>query len=167
MSLFKDWSSIVNSEMTQEQYSAFWNGYLSQEKSVYETILGEKTQKLQGTVSQLAEKFGIEPITFVGFLDGINTSLDSEIDLEPLTDESEIDASIDFEKLFYNMHEAKASWLYEIKAWDEILTKERRKEIKKEWQATKTVVNTEKIGRNDPCPCGSGKKYKKCCGAGK
>ena len=23
----------------------------------------------------------------------------------------------------------------------------------------------QKIGRNDPCPCGSGKKYKKCCGA--
>ncbi len=30
----------------------------------------------------------------------------------------------------------------------------------------KPVVNkTAKIGRNDPCPCGSGKKYKKCCGA--
>jgi SEC-C motif-containing protein len=29
----------------------------------------------------------------------------------------------------------------------------------------KQVVRTEpKIGRNDPCPCGSGKKYKKCCG---
>lgn len=29
-----------------------------------------------------------------------------------------------------------------------------------------TVVNTtDKAGRNDPCPCGSGKKYKKCCGA--
>ena len=27
-----------------------------------------------------------------------------------------------------------------------------------------TVVNTEKTGRNEPCPCGSGKKYKKCCG---
>lgn len=27
----------------------------------------------------------------------------------------------------------------------------------------KTVVNGIKIGRNDPCPCGSGKKYKKCC----
>jgi uncharacterized protein YecA (UPF0149 family) len=24
---------------------------------------------------------------------------------------------------------------------------------------------TDKIGRNDSCPCGSGKKYKKCCGA--
>jgi SEC-C motif-containing protein len=29
-----------------------------------------------------------------------------------------------------------------------------------------TVVNTQpKVGRNDPCPCGSGKKYKKCCGS--
>ena len=27
-----------------------------------------------------------------------------------------------------------------------------------------TVANEKKIGRNDPCPCGSGKKYKKCCG---
>ncbi len=27
------------------------------------------------------------------------------------------------------------------------------------------VVKSEKTGRNDPCPCGSGKKYKKCCGA--
>ncbi len=27
------------------------------------------------------------------------------------------------------------------------------------------VRNNEKVGRNDPCPCGSGKKYKKCCGA--
>jgi preprotein translocase subunit SecA len=26
------------------------------------------------------------------------------------------------------------------------------------------IINKEKIGRNDPCPCGSGKKYKKCCG---
>lgn len=25
-------------------------------------------------------------------------------------------------------------------------------------------INSDKVGRNDPCPCGSGKKYKKCCG---
>ncbi len=30
-----------------------------------------------------------------------------------------------------------------------------------------TVRNKDQIGRNDPCPCGSGKKYKKCCGQGK
>ena len=35
----------------------------------------------------------------------------------------------------------------------------------KEGGMNKTVVNDEpKIGRNDPCPCGSGKKYKNCCG---
>jgi SWIM/SEC-C metal-binding protein len=28
---------------------------------------------------------------------------------------------------------------------------------------TKTVVNDDKIGRNDPCTCGSGRKYKQCC----
>src|SRR5262249_45402975 len=34
-------------------------------------------------------------------------------------------------------------------------------------QTVQQVVRSgEKIGRNDPCPCGSGKKYKKCCGAG-
>ncbi|OQA28723.1 MAG: preprotein translocase subunit SecA [Chloroflexi bacterium ADurb.Bin344] len=27
-----------------------------------------------------------------------------------------------------------------------------------------TIKSTKKVGRNDPCPCGSGKKYKKCCG---
>ena len=31
----------------------------------------------------------------------------------------------------------------------------------------KTIVKGRKIGRNEPCPCGSGKKYKKCCGANK
>ena len=28
----------------------------------------------------------------------------------------------------------------------------------------KTIVAEKKVGRNDPCPCGSGQKYKKCCG---
>ena len=29
---------------------------------------------------------------------------------------------------------------------------------------TKSLPPSSKVGRNDPCPCGSGKKYKKCCG---
>jgi uncharacterized protein YecA (UPF0149 family) len=33
-------------------------------------------------------------------------------------------------------------------------------------QVQQVVRSGEKIGRNDPCTCGSGKKYKKCCGAG-
>ena len=30
--------------------------------------------------------------------------------------------------------------------------------------SSKEEKNSVKVGRNDPCPCGSGKKYKKCCG---
>ena len=33
------------------------------------------------------------------------------------------------------------------------------------WAPVQQVVRGDKVGRNDPCPCGSGKKYKKCCGA--
>jgi preprotein translocase subunit SecA len=34
-------------------------------------------------------------------------------------------------------------------------------------QVQQVVRGAAKVGRNDTCPCGSGKKYKKCCGAGK
>jgi preprotein translocase subunit SecA len=33
-------------------------------------------------------------------------------------------------------------------------------------EGVQQVVRGEKVGRNDPCPCGSGKKYKKCHGTG-
>jgi len=37
------------------------------------------------------------------------------------------------------------------------------KEYKSSSHGELTVIKGEKVGRNDPCPCGSGKKYKKCC----
>ena len=40
----------------------------------------------------------------------------------------------------------------------------KREEIEKEYKKSKTIVKGDRIGRNDPCTCGSGKKYKKCCG---
>jgi preprotein translocase subunit SecA len=97
-------------------------------------------------------------------LSGINTSLVNELNIEGLTEESSVTLEIDFEKLYYNMHVAAADWLYDLPQWDGILTPERRKEITAEYKKTQTIVKEPKIGRNDPCPCGSGKKYKKCCG---
>ena len=44
------------------------------------------------------------------------------------------------------------------------LTEERRKELYKQQKASGTIRKGKKIFPNDPCPCGSGKKYKKCCG---
>ena len=56
------------------------------------------------------------------------------------------------------------SYMNTLPEWDDILTEEKREEIAKAYRRSKTVVKEPKIGRNDPCPCGSGKKYKKCCG---
>ena len=49
-------------------------------------------------------------------------------------------------------------------AWDEIFDAETKHALYLEQKKSGTVVVGKKIGRNDPCPCGSGKKYKKCCG---
>ena len=77
--------------------------------------------------------------------------------------DSEVTLNIDWEKLYFNMHKATADWLYNLKQWDGILSEERREEITREYKYS-LQVHVEHIGRNDPCPCGSGKKYKKCCG---
>ena len=46
-------------------------------------------------------------------------------------------------------------------------TEEELKKFYKEQKESTTIRKPKKIGRNDPCPCGSGKKYKKCCGKNK
>ncbi|MGB4437809.1 MAG: SEC-C metal-binding domain-containing protein, partial [Sedimentibacter sp.] len=92
------------------------------------------------------------------------TSFREAVELDDLTEDSEIKAEFDFEKLLWNMHDSKADWLYGMNEWSNIFDDEKRKQIKKDYNRSKIVVNGEKVGRNDPCPCGSGKKYKKCCG---
>jgi len=39
----------------------------------------------------------------------------------------------------------------------------KREETVRRFRASKMAVSA-KVGRNDPCPCGSGRKYKVCCG---
>ena len=68
------------------------------------------------------------------------------------------------ELLYKNMVDAKADWLYNLPMWDEIFTEEQKKTLYMEQKKSGTVIKGKKIGRNDPCPCGSGKKYKYCCG---
>ena len=117
-----------------------------------------------GTVKELAEKYGMEPVLFLGFLDGINESIKEPNPIEELEEDSVVTMDIDLEKLYYNMVEARAEWLYQLPQWDNLLPAERRKELYKAQKSSTTVVKGKKIGRNDPCPCGSGKKYKFCCG---
>ncbi|MCI5480949.1 MAG: SEC-C domain-containing protein, partial [Lachnospiraceae bacterium] len=84
--------------------------------------------------------------------------------IEEMEEDTEVNLIFDKEKLYKNMVDAKADWLYELPQWDEIFTRERQKELYLEQKKSGTIIKGAKIGRNDPCPCGSGKKYKKCCG---
>ena len=169
MSLFSEWTEIAEKERTEAESKQFWTEYYEIEKNAYAKILDEGIKKLEGTVSDLAKQLGYkDEVLFAGFLEGINTSLTrpfGEKTLKGIKSDTEVKKNIDYEKLYYNMLNAKAQWLYELPEWDKNLTAQKRKEITKEYRKSGIVVNENKVGRNDPCPCGSGKKYKKCCGS--
>ena len=160
MSLYEEWNRLLDD---QEKEQEFWKKFLVKERDTYKVILDNVCQEEKGTIAKLGEKYNLTPVEVVGFIDGINTSLEQEIALDVLDETKTIELKINFEKLYYNMLDARAEWLYNLPEWDKILTKDRRKEIKKEFDKTRIAVST-KVGRNAPCPCGSGKKYKKCCG---
>ncbi len=165
MSLLTDWrDNAYNQDMNSQAGQLFWGNYFNLEKGVYEQLLSDPTTVVTGTVKELADKYNIELSIMVGFLDGINDSLKTPNPIEEMDENTVVSLDIDLEKLYYNMCEAKADWLYELPAWDTLLTKERRKELFLTQRKSHTIVKEKKIGRNDPCPCGSGKKYKQCCG---
>ena len=164
MSLYKNWSDMVVDYVQKNGEDAFWQEYGSIEKEIYKKILQNPSTIYRGSFESLAEQFKTEPLFFMGFLDGINDSLITSLNLDTITEQSEIELKINLEDLYFNMLSAKADYLYELPQWDAIFSKEKRRDIKRNWKDSKTIVNETKIGRNDPCPCGSGKKYKKCCG---
>jgi preprotein translocase subunit SecA len=164
MSLYKAWTDMVVDYVKHRGEAAFWNEYGGIERKIYTDLLANHSEKVKGTIKELAEKYGTTEEFFMGFIDGINDSLKQTYDLEALTPESEIELDVDYENLYYNMLDAKADYLYELPQWESIFSKEKRKDIQRNWRDSKIVVNENKVGRNDPCTCGSGKKYKKCCG---
>ena len=166
MSLYKQWVDLMEGQ-TEETFEAFWEEYSETDTKIYTHILENKDTHLAGKFSDLVAQFEANPVIFMGFLDGIQTSLNNPFDLEKIDEDSEIDLDIDFEKLFFNMLKAEAEYLYGLPQWENILTEEKMIEIIKDYKRSKTVHKEKEPGRNDPCPCGSGKKYKKCCGANK
>ena len=163
MKLYEQWANLIQTVDRQGNTPAFWAEYYEMEKQNYIEIL-TKQKVYQDKLENLAKAFNMDNEIFIGFLDGINTSLKAELPIEELEETSEITLDVDYEKLYFNMLAAKAKWLYTLPQWDAILTQEKRKEITKEYRKT-VIATSEKVGRNDPCPCGSGKKYKNCCEA--
>lgn len=166
MSLYEDWMGKAFNQ-NGRSVDAVWDSYLPKEQKIYEYILEEKVEKIEGTVQELADRFSMTPEEVVAFVDGLNETLDPPYEVKELEEESPLTIVIDFTKLYKKMVEYKAEHLYSLPQWDNIFDEDQRKELFRAQRTSRTVVKTkaEKIGRNDPCPCGSGKKYKKCCGA--
>jgi hypothetical protein len=164
MSLYTEWKDLTDNQ-TDATFEDFWKRYCDAEIKLYAEILKDPAQPMEGRFGDLREKYDVEPVLFMGFLDGINSSLTEEItDIEETTEDTALRLLVEPEKLYYNMHAADASHLYELEGWEQVLPEEDRIRIAREYKRSKTIIKEEKIGRNALCPCGSGKKYKHCCG---
>ena len=165
MELLEQWRTTAYSqEADAKELNALWQKYFELEKAVYEELLEDPKKEVKGTVKELAQKYNMELLQMVGFLDGINDSLVKPNPIETMKEDTEVSLKFDTEKLYKNMVGAKADWLYNLPQWDKIYDEDKRKELYLEEKKSGTIVKGHKVGRNDPCPCGSGKKYKHCCG---
>lgn len=165
MALLENWQKIAYNEKTNKQeLQKFWQRYFLVEKGVYEKLLTNPEEKVKGTVKELAERYEISVLDMTGFLDGINDSLEEPNPIDTMEEDTLVSLAFDKEKLYKNMVDAKADWLYGLPMWDEIFDPETKKALYLEQKKSGTVIVGKKVGRNEPCPCGSGKKYKHCCG---
>lgn len=74
--LLEQWKDIAYDESADRAtLQRFWGTYFQIEKEIYEQLLSNPDEEVKGTVKELAEKYGQEVLTMVGFLDGIDESL--------------------------------------------------------------------------------------------
>ena len=163
--LLEQWRGTAYSETANKgDLQRIWADYFEKEKNIYASLLADPDTEVKGSVKELAEKYGVSVMIMVGFLDGINDSLVEANPIEEMDEDTVVSLKFDKELLYKNMVAAGADWLYSLEQWNDIFTPERQKELYKEQKRSTTIVNEAKVYPNDPCPCGSGKKYKKCCG---
>lgn len=165
MTLLEQWREMAyNEEAGQQKLSQLWAAYFQEEKEIYAQLLKNPEEAVTGTVKELSEKYGVSIMTMTGFLDGINDSLKQPNPIEEMDENTQVSLCFEKELLYKNMVAAEADWLYGLEEWKSIFDEETMKALYKEQKTSTTIVKGEKCYPNDPCPCGSGKKYKKCCG---
>ena len=165
MTMLENWrNTAYGKDMNSREGQMFWGNYFAIEKGIYEQLLSNPNEIVSGTVKELAQKYETDTFIMTGFLDGIDDSLVTKNPIDTMDENTVVSLHFDLETLYKEMVEAKADWLYELPQWNNLLSVERRKELYKEQKKSNTIVKEKKVGRNDPCPCGSGKKYKFCCG---
>ena len=76
MALLEQWQKVAyNEKADRGELQRFWQRYFLLEKGVYEKLLTNPDEKVEGTVKELADKYGLSIMDMTGFLDGINESL--------------------------------------------------------------------------------------------
>ena len=167
MALLEQWRKMAYSETADKNaLQQLWGEYFLKEKEIYIKLLATPDEKVKGTVKELADKYEVDVMTMTGFLDLINDSLKKPNPIEEMEEDTKVSLEFDKELLYKNMVKAGADWLYGLEEWNDIFDEDTRKALYKEQKKSTTVVNEgPKVFPNDPCPCGSGKKYKKCCGS--
>jgi len=163
--LLNQWREIAYNEKTDRNVlQKLWVDYFQKEKEIYQQLLAKPDEEVKGTVKELAEKYNVNIMTMTGFLDGINDSLKTANPIEEMDEDTVVSLGFDKELLYKNMVLAEADWLYNLEEWNNIFDADKKRALYKEQKSSTTIVKNAKIYPNDPCPCGSGKKYKKCCG---
>lgn len=165
MALLEKWREVAyNESLGQDKLQQLWASYFQEEKEIYAQLLKNPDEAVKGTVKELADKYGVSVMTMTGFLDGINDSLSEQNPIEEMEEDTVVNLGFDKTMLYKNMVAAEADWLYNLEEWNDIFDEATRKALYKEQKSSTTIVKDAKVYPNDPCPCGSGKKYKKCCG---
>lgn len=165
MALLKQWRDMAYSEKANKgDLQRLWAEYFQKEKEIYQQLLADPDTEVKGSVKELADKYGVDIMTMTGFLDGIDESLVTPNPIEEMEEDTVVSLKFDKESLYKNMVAAEADWLYGLEEWNAIFDADKQKELYKEQKRSTTIVKEHKVYPNDPCPCGSGKKYKKCCG---
>ena len=121
MALLQEWHKIAyNEKADQGELQRFWQKYFLLEKGVYEQLLSNPDEVVEGTVKELAEKYNLSIMEMTGFLDGINDSLVTPNPIDEMEEDTKVSLAFDKEKLYKNMVDAKADWLYNLPMWDDI-----------------------------------------------
>ena len=164
MALFDAWKRLAFDPQGQP-VKHVWDAFMEKENNVYANLLINKTNRVEGTIAEVAESFRLTAVQMSQFLHGIHECVEVPT-IEELEENTPLVMEIDFERLYKQMVEYKAEALYKLPEWEGIFTREQQKQFYSEQKRSHTIIRNEaKVGRNDPCPCNSGKKYKKCCGA--
>ena len=111
MTLLENWRNLAYGDgLDDKKKEELWSGYFTIEKGIYEQILANPTEVVEGTVKELAEKYDTEVMIMTGFLDGINESLKGyENPIETMDEDTKVKIEIDPEKLYHPLPKFPAS----------------------------------------------------------